>query len=321
MDAAMRDPNSDTDLTSFSPDEGDRPVPGRPRRRPAKVALATAGIALGLAGVAGASWGALTFLSSAVKPRGEIVVGRVDYPDIKDGVPALAPARTAVRVIPGASAPGPSAGTLQPGVDAPREPIATGALAALLTEPAVAPGTLMSARPVSRTLPAASTTKAAAKPEQAKPDTKPEATKPEIAAPARTQAASAAAAPAQTASVPLPPSAPARAAKPAAPEPRPMTVATAATTSASAPVSVLPPQRSAARQQAASAPAGVSSAAAKPSASAPQPVNEGGRAAVAEDDSVNVFGLAVPSIGAAGRRLREGAEAFGDAVASLPGRL
>jgi hypothetical protein len=322
MDAAMSDPNSDSHAM-FAPDEADRPLTGR-RRRPAKVALATAGIALGLAGVAGASWGALSALSSAVKPRGEIVIGRVDYPDIKDGVPALASARPAVRVIPGASAPGPSAGALQP-AEPPREPIATGALAALLTEPAVAPGALSPARPVSRTLPAAAT-KSAAKPEPAKPDpAKPEAAKPETASSARAPAVSAAAptvasAPAQTAAVPLPPAAPGRTAKNATPEPRPVAVATATPANA-APVSVVPPQRSLARQPAASPATASAPAAAKTPAAAPQPVNEGGRAAVAEDDSVNVFGLAVPSIGAAGRRIREGAEAFGDAVASLPGRF
>jgi len=291
-------------------DDNGEPV-GRRRKRLVRAA-AMATVTLGvLAGTGYAGW---TVLAPAPQReagrKAEIVIGRTDYPEIKDGVPAIAPARSSVRIIPGAS-PTNASGFSQP-AEPGKAPMEAGALAALVTQtsqpqapqaaivPKAAAARPVSAKPAAAE--AASALEAKAEPAPAAPAAgRPDVVPPRRPAPAVAAAPNASPAPTQTGSLPpanqaaapLPPASPARTAK-AEPKPAP-TSATAR------------PVQATAQTQPAAPPAGV----------APQAVAGRGD----QDDHIDVFGIQMPTIGAAARKVREGAEALGSAVATFPERL
>lgn len=112
------------------------------------------------------------------------------------------------------------------------------------------------------------------------------------AAPAKPAVTTTASLATATVPVPLPPPAPARA--------------------AATRLAVPAPTRLAGSQTEGPKPGRARIADARPAAgSAPDP------ASAADDDHVDVFGIAVPTIGATGRRLQDAVGAFGDAVANL----
>ena len=274
-----------------------RPAPARRPAKPARRSrLRVAGVAmLGIAAVAGSSWAALSFMAAEPgRPRrGVIVTGSVDYPDLKDGVPSIVAPRGQVRVVGTPS----SASPAQEVAATTASPVDSSAMASLagggtLPRPTIAP-TATPVQAAVRPVPAAP-----------QPQVPPRADAPRSASapaspssPASTQVSAAAPAPvagvAPAATAPLPTPRPMAvtptrsAARPETrPAEQPRNVAQAAT---------LPPQRIAATRP--------------PARTEPVP-----QAPATEDDHINVFGLAVPTIGATGRRIREGVEALGDAV-------
>lgn len=274
--------------------------PARPARR-SRVRVA-GGAMLCLVAVAGISWATLSFMAAEPgRPRrGGMVTGSVDYPDLKDGVPALVAPRGQVRVVgvPSSASPAQEVAAMT------ASPVDSSAMASLagggtLPRPTIAPtGTPVQAavRPV------------------------PVATQPQV--PPRADTPRSASAPA-SASAPISVSAPATVA--------PTTVASVAPSipAATAPLptprpAAVTPTRSAARPETrpADQPRGGAQAVTLPPQRASatrlgartEPMPE---APAIEDDHINVFGLAVPTIGATGRRIREGVEALGDAVGRL----
>lgn len=311
-------------VASETPSMNDLALDPTETRRPRQAAAApAAGLgrialvsALGLAGL-GAFAGATSLMSGLVAPKPAAVVAvarqsAADWPDLKDGLPALAgsaPARIALPAAepPAAEPPRPLAAAPEPQPAAPRPapvqaaartatPAALPAAVAAAPPPAPAienapvvapPARQASVLPPSRTvatLPArpaetvrartASTAFAALPPE---PAVKPEAVKPEAAAPALDQTAAPAAPEAKPA---------VRSEKPEAkPEARPKPKPVQARKPAAVPTTVA-------------------------AATAPE-----------DPEETEVFGIRMPTLAATGRKIGAGVEAFGDAVKSLPDKF
>lgn len=278
-----------------------RPAPARrPARRagPSR-ALVAGGTALGLAAAAGLSYAALSFfMSEPGKPRrGTIVTGSVDYPDLKDGVPALVTPRGQVRVVGTPS----SASPAQEVAAMTASPVDSSALANLaggggLPRPTIAP--------TSTPVPSVVRTGTAAAVPRADPPRTLAATAPP---PLNTPAAALAPTPAPlvASAMPVP-----------VPAPRPTATMPTRTVVRSPDVPRTPDSVRAAAPGIATAPTAPSQrlpTTRPPARSEPaRPVTT-----AEEDDHINVFGLAVPTIGATGRRIKEGVEALGDAVGRL----
>lgn len=279
-----------------------RPAPARraaKRARPGRL-LVAGGATIGLLAVAGVSWAAMSFIAAEPgRPRrGAIVTGSVDYPDLKDGVPALVAPRGQVRVVGTPS----SASPAQEVAATTASPVDSSAMASLagggiLPRPTISP--------VPTPVPSA---------------VRPTATVPQAALRADTP---------KIAASPVPAAPPALAASPVPATP-PVTPVTAAPLPTPRPAAA-PPARTAARSPDASRPAEqprIAPLAGAPAATLPPQRASATRPpvrpeplptapAAEEDDHINVFGLAVPTIGATGRRLRESVEALGDAVGRL----
>lgn len=283
-----------------------------PARRPAKPARRSrvrvlGGAALALVSVAGASWAAMSFMAEPGRPRrGAVVTGSVDYPDLKDGVPALAVPRGQVRVVGTPS----SASPAQEVAAMTASPVDSSAMANLAgggTLPraaAPAPVQVRVTAPAAVPNPApAVTASIASAPSTLRADTP-------KAAPTPAPAPVASAGPPVQAAPPVP------AVTAPLPTPRPAAVTPARTAArtpdaarsaeqprivppAGAPAASLPPQRASATRP--------------PARTEPVPPAP----AADEDDHINVFGLAVPTIGATGRRIKESVETLGDAVGRL----
>lgn len=277
-----------------------RPAPARraaKRARPRRI-LAAGGAALGLLAVAGVSWAAMSFIAAEPgRPRrGAIVTGSVDYPDLKDGVPALVAPRGQVRVVGTPS----SASPAQEVAAMTASPVDSSAMASLagggtLPRPTISPAStpLPSAvRPAAiapQAAPRGDAPKTAASPVPAAP--------PVPVAPPVSPAAMPVAATATPVPLPTPRPAAATPARTASRSPDAARPAEQPRIIAS-PATALPPQRASATRP-------------------PAPAEPAPDTSAAEDDHINVFGLAVPTIGATGRRIRESVEALGDAVGRL----
>lgn len=242
--------------------------------------------ALGLAGCAAFAFGANTLLSGVAGPqraRPAIRQRAADWPDLKDGLPALAtgsiaapPVRT-VAALPPAAAPVPIEA-------AAADPALRGAEPAVASAPE--PAKAGAGRPA-RPLPAIVNVPVIGPARQAS-----------LVAPARTVAP---AAPLASETVRARTAAAAFAASPDEPRAAPR---------------VAPPAR-ADKPVAADKPASVKAVAGRKSvaveaAAAPEP---------AADEDTEVFGLKVPSLAPAGRKIRESVQALGDAVKGLPDRF
>jgi hypothetical protein len=262
------------------------PAPGRLRL----VLLSGLGV-LGLAGFTALASSMLGSLAGPQFARASIRTAAVtqkasEWPDLRDGVPALAPATP---------------------VTAPDKPAPLAAAPAAPDVEVVTPAAIQPA-PVPTPMPAAITTA-------------PPAQKPRVETVAA--AKSARLPPIENAMV-LPPARPAslvpvaRTAALVAPSPAETTRSRATNGTFTA----LPPEREAPKHKAAAIPAQAKSVAAKPVAAKPAPAKVAAAAppqvAEAEPEQTEVFGLKVPSLAPAGRKLAEGVEALGKAVRSLP---
>jgi hypothetical protein len=276
--------------------------------------MATFG-ALGLVGVAAAAIGVTTFLGNSDRGRrvASVKVGPLeDMPDIKNGVPEVARPKT-VRVVPTTSAPADAP-------PAPGSPVALppGPAAAALSGPAPLPGGFAPARtsepPVAMS---------AARPVEPRPAPVSTTVPGPVPVPVETRPGPIQA---PAATLPAPPLVAALAPAPAVEttgglsdgtSSQPSLLGTALPLVAPLPppapsrVATLRPERPAGqprvRGAAESATPGAPSAPAAPQS--------------ADDDSVDLFGLKVPTIGAASRSIRDSADALVNAVTSLPGKL
>ena len=264
------------------------PHPARPRLR--LVLLSGLGV-LGLAGFTALASSVLGGLAGPQVPRATIKTAAVsqkasDWPDLRDGVPALAPIRPLVEKPPLESS-------------ASEKP----------TPPVASPPPIQARAPI-------------AVPEQAP---LPAALTPAEAPPQKRAEPAAAQKPArlpliENAAV-LPPARPASLVPPArttvtlAPSPAETTRSRAT----SGTFTALPPEREAPKRK---PPAPVAQAA-KPTSAKVAAANAAPATPVAEaePETTEVFGLKVPSLAPAGRRFAEGVEALGNAVKNLPDRF
>ncbi len=279
---------------------------GRPApvRRPAKPVRPSrlrvmGGATLGLLAAAGVSWAAMSFIAAEPgKPRrGAIVTGSVDYPDLKDGVPAIVAPRGQVRVVGTPS----SASPAQEVAAMTASPVDSSAMASLAGGGVLPRPTAVSPTPapVQAVVRPAPVTIATQPPAASRADAPKIAATPSVAAASATVASTAPPVPASAAPLPAP---------------RPATV-TPTRTAARSPDTARPAEPPKVAQ-----PAGNSTATLPPqrvSVTKPRARVEPPETPAAEDDHIDVFGIAVPTIGATGRRIKESVEALGDAVGRL----
>ncbi|GJE58087.1 hypothetical protein [Methylobacterium trifolii] len=240
---------------------------------------------LGVAGLGAFGLGATNLLAGLAgppKPRIAVRQNASDWPDLKDGMPALATGSVAP---PRGSVPPVAAVAPEPAVEPPAR---TAAL--VPPEPAIRPAAVDTVLP---------------KPVVEKPVfEKPVAEKPARRLPVIENAA--VIGPARQASL----VAPSKTVATVSPRP----AETVRAREAGATFAALPPEPAKAKPRPEKA-----ASVRKPAATVASA--EAAPAAAAESEETEVFGLKVPSLAPAGRKLRESVEALGDAVKSLPDRF